>query len=146
VTSSEILHDWLLSEKPFRFAGGHVFAAPACLSSAIDGLSPDPKIGRWDCDLLQGDQLTWSDAVYDIFGFKRGESVKRDQSAARYLDSSREVMERLRSYAIRQKPAFVLDAGIDPADGGMPRWVRLITLPVESGGNIVALKGLKVWL
>jgi hypothetical protein len=109
-------------------------------------MSPDAKIGRWECDLLQVDRLTWSEAVYDMFGFQRGQSVQREEAVARYRDSSRELMERLRDYAIRQRHAFVLDAGIDPGGGGMPRWMRLITIPIESDGNIVALKGLKVWL
>lgn len=143
---SETLHDWLLAEKPFRFVAGHVFTPPSCLSRSIDGFRVEPKIGRWECDLLHGNQLTWSKAIYDIFGFDPGRIIRREEVAARYRDSSRELMESLRSYAIRQSRAFVLDAGIDPACGGLPRWMRLVAIPVERDGSIVALKGLKVWL
>jgi hypothetical protein len=52
-------------------------------------------------------------------------------------------MERLRSYAIRHKRGFTLDAEIRPVIGDN-RWMRLIAVPIIEGDRAVRLHGLKV--
>jgi PAS domain-containing protein len=98
-------------------------------------------IGHWQCHLSR-DSLTWSDQVYDIFGLPRGDRVSRDEAVSFYCEHSRAVMERLRSYAIKQNQAFILDAEIRPGHGKR-RWMRLIGIPECDNGAVVRLRGLK---
>jgi len=98
-------------------------------------------IGLWECDLADN-SLTWSPAVYDLFGLPRGVAVMRADAVALYCERSRALMERLRAYAIRHRRGFTLDTEILPALGGR-RWVRLIAAPMCEGGRVVRLRGLK---
>jgi hypothetical protein len=52
-------------------------------------------------------------------------------------------MERLRSYAIKHKRGFTLDAEIRPAVGGR-RWMRLIAAPIYVRDRPARLHGLKL--
>jgi hypothetical protein len=52
-------------------------------------------------------------------------------------------MERLRTYAIKHKRGFTIDAEIHAAVGAN-RWMRLIAAPVCDGARVIALHGLKM--
>ena len=126
------------------------FELDSLLSCAlIDMIGPD-KIGDlglhhagcWECDLAEN-VLTWSGGVFDIFGLPRNAVISREEAAGFYAEESRAAMERLRSYAIRHKRGFTLDAEICPATGGR-RSMRLVAYPVVQDGRTVRLHGLKM--
>ena len=100
-------------------------------------------LGQWSCDLTDGNRLTWSDAIFDIFGLPRGVALCRNETVGFYTESSRAVMERLRAHAIRYRRGFLFDARINGADGTR-RWMRLIAAPVCAGARVTALHGLKL--
>src|SRR3546814_4528674 len=98
-------------------------------------------IGTWECNLTDN-SLTWSSAVYDLFGMQRGAPVARVDAVARYREGSRAAMERLRAHAITHRRGFTLDVEI----GSTPacsRWIRLIAEPICEGEAVVGLRGLK---
>lgn len=143
-------HSWPLFERARRFELGLLvdwpaaaLVSPAQLAFDEAGLA-ERGIGRWECDLADN-SLTWSAAVYDIFGLPRGAAVSRREAVALYADESAVAMERLRAYAIRHRRGFTLDAEIRPATGE-PRWMRLIAAPVLDGDRAVRLHGLKLAL
>ena len=98
--------------------------------------------GCWECNLADN-SLTWSGGIYDIFGLPRGSAVSRDEAVSFYSDESRASLEKLRSYAIREKRGFTIDVQIRPAVGGS-RWVRIIAAPICQDGKTVRLHGLKL--
>jgi hypothetical protein len=100
-----------------------------------------PAPGRWSCELGDG-SLNWSDPVFALFGFPRDSRPARADTLARYHESSRAAMERLRAHAIRHRRGFTLDVEISPVDAG-DRWMRLMAMPVCEGGKVVRLHGLK---
>lgn len=127
-------HSWPLAEHRQRFDLGIVH----------DGCGPaigEAETGRWRCDLVDS-ALSWSDAVFDLFGLPRGASVSRAETVALYADRSRAAMEQLRAHAIKHHRGFTLDAEI-VTTGGANRWMRLIAVPVCVDGRVVALQGLK---
>jgi hypothetical protein len=140
-----IFDNWFIHEKPRHFVLGHVFSRGAELNWANISDPARKGVGRWECDLVRNDALTWSDEVYDLFGFSRGSEVARDDAAARYCNPSRDIMERLRSYAIGHSSAFILDAQIQPGNGEC-RWMRLIAEPVVQDKRVVRLRGIKLAL
>lgn len=133
-------HSWPLSECGPRFELGRLLDddMPA-LPGAID--APAHGIGEWECDLAT-DALTWSPAVYDVFGVPRDARLTRADSVAFYCEGSRAAMERLRAHAIKHRRGFTLDAEIRPDLGGR-RWMRLIAAPICVDGRVVRLHGLK---
>jgi PAS domain-containing protein len=139
-------YSWPLFEQARHFDLGCVLN-----SAAIDAIQP-AEIGRlsvnhaglWECD-LSDNSLIWSGGVYDLFGLPRGASVSRDEAVALYCEESRAAMEKLRTYAIKHKRGFTLDAQIRPAVGER-RWMRLIAAPVCVDGEAVRLHGLKLAL
>lgn len=96
---------------------------------------------RWSCDLATG-ALTWSDGVFDLFGFGRDHAIPRGDAVRRYAEGSRAVMERLRAHAIRHRRGFTVDVEIRP-DGATTRWVRLTAAPGLRDGRTVSLSGTK---
>jgi hypothetical protein len=52
------------------------------------------------------------------------------------------VRHRLRSYAIRHRRGFTIDAQIQAARG--LRWMRIVGVPLCRGKRVVALHGLKM--
>lgn len=104
--------------------------------------APDaPPIGIWSCDLADN-SLSWTGAVYDLFGIARDEPLTRSLATACYCPGSRRAMEQLRAHAIRHRRGFTLDAMIRRLDGET-RWMRLSALPVLSDGKAVRLCGTK---
>lgn len=138
-------HSWPLFEQERHFELGHAFACPRVAPS--NQPLPDAEelaargIGLWECD-LSDNALTWSAAVYDIFGLPRDAEASREEAVAFYAEDSRAVMERLRAYAIKHRRGFTLDAEIRPACGA-PRWMRLTAAPICEGTRVVRLHGVK---
>lgn len=149
VTSPTLLaltHSWPLWEQSRRFELGHI------LNSAItDAMEPltigdisAHHAGCWECDLTD-DSLVWSGGVYDIFGLQRGLPVTRGEAVALYSESSRAAMDRLRTFSIKHKRGFTLDAEIHAANGDS-RWMRLIAAPICVDDQVVRLHGIKLAL
>lgn len=138
-------HSWPLYEQARRFDLGYLLncAAIDVVTPAEVGQLGFQHVGCWECDLAD-DSLLWSGGVYDIFGLPRGTDITRDETVALYCEESRAAMEQLRSYAIRHRRGFTLDAEIRPANGGHRRWMRLIGAPVCTGDQVVRLHGLKL--
>lgn len=141
-------HSWPLYERDRHFALGATFEVGAGGFPAAVADHPDLArmgIGLWTCDFADGDTLTWTSAVYDIFGLPRGAVLSRVEAAALYVEDSRAKMERLRAHAIRHKRGFTLDAEIRPASGAV-HYMRLIAAPVCERGKVVRLQGVKRFL
>lgn len=139
-------HSWPLYEQRRHFDLGSILnsaATDVVEPSEVGGLGSH-HVGCWECDLAD-DSLIWSGGVYDIFGLPRGVRVTRDESVALYSEESRIMMSRMRSYAIKHRRGFTLDAEILPVVGGR-RWMRLIAAPICDGDRVVRLHGLKIIL
>jgi PAS domain-containing protein len=134
----------LMADRERRYTQGLVIehGALVTIGLALDTGLAALRAGRWQCD-LHTQALSWADPVYDLFGLPRGLCPVRATAVALYCEHSRVIMERLRSNAIRQGQAFLLDAELQPNDGGR-RWMRLVAAPVREEGPIVRLKGLKM--
>lgn len=142
-----IYHSWPLFERDRHLALDRLLdrSVPA-LSTASCSPAEGRELARhgvglWTCDLAD-DSLTWSAGVYDIFGLPRDAPVTRQDAVALYCDESREVMERLRAYAIRHRRGFTVDVEIRPSLI-QRRWMRLIAVPVCEGRRVTALRGVK---
>jgi len=106
----------------------------------------DPEAGYWQCDIADHDKLTWSKKVYDLFGLPPGTPLEREWAVTRYTELSKAALERVRSYALRCKFGFILDAALEPAlepAGDESRWIRILAVPIVSDGRVVGLHGLK---
>lgn len=139
MANDELLPTLFLSEPAGHFALGHVF-------NAVDGFAGPAEatdgVGYWRCDIADGNRLTWSKEVYQLFDIPIGSQVERDQAVARYTDHSKSVLERLRAFAINHKCGFILDAAIAAGSTGN-QWIRLIAFPILESGRVVGLQGLK---
>ncbi|KQS59349.1 hypothetical protein ASG39_18690 [Rhizobium sp. Leaf371] len=99
------------------------------------------RTGVWVC-ALPGNELEWSDVVYDIFDLPRGSKLVREQITGLYPPASLARLEALRSQAIATGGGFGFDAEIVTARGDH-RWIR-ITATVESeAGEPVRIFGTK---
>ena len=143
--SLQLSHSWPLYEQPRQFELGYILS-----SAAIDIIDPATvgalglhHAGCWECDLTDN-TLIWSGGTYDIFGLPRGAEVTRNETVALYAEESRTKMEALRSYAIRHRRGFTLDAEILPVVGARARWMRLIAAPVCDRDRVALLHGLKL--
>lgn len=141
-------HSWPLFDRARHFDLGwvdrHGIRPPdmSILEAAPSAEALDRSgVGVWRCD-LSDNSLTWSSAVYDIFGIPEGAVVSRAEAVALYCEGSRAAMERLREHAITHRRGFTLDIEIGPA---LPRtrWARLIAAPVCDGDTVVGLHGFK---
>jgi len=133
--------DKLFHEEPAgAFAHGHVFINAPDLVSA----QQDPDAGYWHCDIAHDDKLTWTEKVYELFGLSSETPVRREWAVARYTEPSRSALATVRTYALSRKLGFILDASINPENGGS-RWIRVLAVPIVAKGNgrVVGLHGLK---
>ena len=129
----------LFYEEPIgTFQEGYVFRAEADLA----GARKDPDNGYWACDIADGNKLTWSRKVYELFGLPSGAAVERDWAVARYSEQSRDTLERVRNYALRRDFGFILDAEIEQP-GERARWIRVLAVPVTEDRRVVRLHGVK---
>ena len=125
-------------DPPGSFAEGHIFVSKPDLTAG----QQDPRGGYWHCDIRHHDKLTWSEKVYELFGLPKGTPVERDWAVSRYVGLSRTALEKVRTYALRRKYGFILDAAIK-TEGAEDRWIRILAYPIVSRGRVVALHGLK---
>jgi PAS domain-containing protein len=138
-------HSWPLFGETGRLDLGQLFGTQALrgrdFASLDDIMLAAHGVGRWSCDLAD-DSLTWTDPVFDIFGLPRGANISRDDVVSLYREESRATMNHLRSYAIRHRRGFTIDAEIRTVAGDR-RWMRLLAAPVCEGDRVVRLQGLK---
>jgi diguanylate cyclase (GGDEF)-like protein len=99
------------------------------------------KVGAWEC-VLKNEELTWTDAVYDLFDLPRGSTLARSSIVDLYYDDSRAQMQRLRSGIIRNGGRFTLDARIRTSHNAS-RWMRLTAEAVHEHGRPVRIFGAK---
>ena len=144
MSSTPLIESWPLSEQSRHFDLGLVLNSVVTdiIGPAEVGALGIHHSGSWECNLTDN-SLTWSGGIYDIFGLPRGSPVSRNEAVSFYSEESRASLEKLRSYAIREKRGFTLDVQIRPAVGGS-RWVRIIAAPVCQDGKTVRLHGLKL--
>ncbi|WP_082474445.1 PAS domain S-box protein [Sphingomonas sp. Leaf343] len=128
-------HSWPLYESGCRFEHGRLHDLEGGLATAA-GLD-----GSWSFD-FSDQALTWSRSVYELFGMNPARSAIRSETVKLYGEESRAPMERLRSYAIRHRRGFTLDARITTLQGEK-RWMRLIAAPVCQSGQVMGLHGVK---
>ena len=99
------------------------------------------RIGVWECT-LDGEHLTWTDVVYDLFDLPRGSALDRAAALACYTPSSRTALDDVRSRAIREGGGFTLDAEIVTGKGNR-RWIRLTATVEREDGVAVRIFGMK---
>ena len=131
----------LFQDEPLgTFSEGFVFV----IAPDLAGAESDTRLGYWHCDIAHDDRLTWSDKVYALFGLPAGTTVKREWAVSRYSEPSKTTLERVRTYALRRKLGFILDAAIR-GDGGGHRWIRVLAVPIlaKRSGHVVGVHGLK---
>jgi len=125
-------------EPPGTFLFGHVFRSAPDLTDA----QQDPDSGYWHCDVADHDRLTWTEKVYELFGLPAGAPVEREWAVARYSEQSKDILQRVRSFALNRQFGFILDAAIKP-EGERNRWIRVLAVPILADGRVVGLHGLK---
>lgn len=140
-----LLENGSLFDEPRRFHLGCTFdhGGMDLAGVAVHRLLGRSGVGWWECE-LPTDELTWTTGVYEIFGLPLASPVTRAEAVSFYAESSRVIMERLRSTAIATNRGFVVDAEIRPANRARPQWMRIIGVPVNEGGATVSLNGLKL--
>ncbi|MGX7873948.1 diguanylate cyclase domain-containing protein [Mesorhizobium sp. ORM6] len=107
----------------------------------FDRASVAARIGVWECS-LPGEQLHWTDVVYDLFDLPRGAALDRSEIIKCYPPESRKALDSLRGRAIAERSGFTLDAEITTF-AGRSRWIR-ITATVEcEAGMPVRIFGMK---
>lgn len=107
----------------------------------FDRASVAARIGVWECS-LPGEQLHWTDVVYDLFDLPRGSVLDRSEIVKCYPTESRKALDSLRSRAIAERSGFSLDAEITTF-AGHSRWIR-ITATVECEEGVpVRIFGMK---
>lgn len=107
----------------------------------FDRSSLAAKIGVWECS-LPGNELVWTDVIYDIFDLPPGALLDRDRTLDCYSKPSVEELNLRRSIAIEQRSGFAIDVEITSFKGNR-KWIR-VTATVESENNIpVRIFGMK---
>ncbi|MCW2336823.1 PAS domain S-box-containing protein [Sphingobium sp. B2D3A] len=129
-----LTHSWPVYEASWRLP---IMPMVNREESALD----NQGIGLWSCRLTD-ESLTWSRAVYDLFGIPVEEKLTRSLATSIYLADSRAAMESLRAYAIRHRRGFTMDARLRRPDGAL-RWMRLTAVPVLCERRVVRLTGTK---
>ena len=100
-----------------------------------------PGMGAWACD-LRTETLSWSPSVFDMFGLPSNKPVERHETITMYAESSRLLLERLRSAAIASGGTFSLEAQIIRSDAE-ERWIRIKAATMVRDGHALSLYGLK---
>jgi diguanylate cyclase (GGDEF)-like protein/PAS domain S-box-containing protein len=99
------------------------------------------RIGAWECELAT-ERLSWTQGVYDIFGFPASNPLRRASIVDLYMDESRRNMELARAEVIRSGRPVTLDTEIRTWHGEK-RWMRLSINAVREGGRPVRIFGSK---
>lgn len=100
-----------------------------------------PGMAAWACD-LRTEMLSWTPAVFDMFGLPSNKPLDRHETVAMYTEPSRLLLERLRSAAIASAGTFSLEAQIIRPDAE-ERWIRIRAATRVQHGHAVTLYGLK---
>jgi diguanylate cyclase (GGDEF)-like protein/PAS domain S-box-containing protein len=98
-------------------------------------------MGVWACD-LRTDTISWTPAVFDIFGLPRDERVERRDTVDMYVEPFRVMLERVRSAAIASHGTFSLEAAI-VRPNGEERWIRVKAATRVQNGRAATLYGVK---
>lgn len=98
-------------------------------------------IGVWEYDLLKR-ELSWSDAVYDLFEVPRGSPISRTTAVQFYTPESRTEMEALRAQAIASGGGFSIDIEITTTQERL-RWINLTADVEQENGTAVRIFGTK---
>jgi len=99
------------------------------------------RIGAWECE-LETERLTWTQGVYDIFGYPMDNPLRRASIVDLYIDESRRNMELARAEVIRTGRPVTLDAEIRTWRGER-RWMRLLINTEGEGGRRARIFGSK---
>ena len=99
------------------------------------------RIGAWECE-LETERLSWTQGVYDIFGYPESNPLRRASIVDLYIDESRRHMELARAEVIRSAAPVTLDTEIRTWRGER-RWMRLSINAVREGGRPVRIFGCK---
>jgi PAS domain-containing protein len=141
------VQSWPLQEQHRHFELGHVLNC--AITDTLEPVQPGSlslhHAGLWECDLSSG-RLIWSGGVYDLFGLKRGQEITRDKALSFYAETSRRMLEHVRSEAIRTRRGFTIDVEIHPELLCEHRWMRIIAAPVIEAGVVTRLHGVKLAL
>lgn len=89
------------------------------------------RIGVWECE-LETERLSWTQGVYDIFGYPASNPLRRANIVDLYIDDSRRNMELARAEVIRNGLPVTLDTEIRTWRGER-RWMRLSINAVREG-------------
>lgn len=98
-------------------------------------------IGAWECE-LETERLSWTQGVYDIFGYPTGNPLRRASIVDLYVEESRRNMELARAEVIRCGRPVTLDTEIRTWRGES-RWMRLSINAVREGEQPVRIFGSK---
>ena len=98
-------------------------------------------IGAWECE-IETERLSWTQGVYDIFGYPVSNPLRRTSIVDLYIDESRRNMELARAEVIRSGCPVTLDTEIRTWRGEK-RWMRLSINAVREGGKPVRIFGTK---
>ena len=115
--------------------------SPEFLKKMYDRVSVLGKIGVWECDLAT-EELTWTDAVYDLFDLPRQSRLDRSATLARYEPNCRRELVRLRAKAIQTCSSFTVDVALHDNRGKL-RWIRIIGDVEQEDGRAVRIFGTK---
>jgi diguanylate cyclase (GGDEF)-like protein/PAS domain S-box-containing protein len=99
------------------------------------------RIGAWECE-LETERLSWTQGVYDIFGYPAGNPLRRASIVDLYIDESRRNMELARAEVIRSGRPVTLDTEIRTWRGEK-RWMRLSINATRDGGRPMRIFGSK---
>jgi len=134
-------HSWPLFERGLRFDLGLAQSPDLALAQADDVWLAERGVGRWSCD-LEAQRLDWSMAVYRLFDWQPDRRPERTAVLPLYRPESLSAVDRLRSYAIRHRRGFTIDAQMQGSEGS--RWMRIVGASQCRGKRVVALHGLKM--
>jgi diguanylate cyclase (GGDEF)-like protein len=99
------------------------------------------RIGAWECDLAT-ERLSWTQGVYDIFGYPVSNPLRRADIVDLYVDESRRDMELARAEVVRSGRPVTVDTEIRTWRNEK-RWMRLGINAVQEGGRSVRIFGSK---
>lgn len=99
------------------------------------------RIGVWHCE-LDGERLTWTDVVYDLFDLPRGAPLDRAEILKCYPPESRRKLDSVRGRALAEGGGFEVDLEI-VTFAGISRWIRITATVEREAGRAVRLFGMK---
>jgi PAS domain S-box-containing protein len=136
-----LTHSWPLFDASARMALADLAYSGTLTPDWSPTMQVATGIGLWSCDLADN-ALTWSPAVYELFGIPTDEKLTRSLTLSCYSKASREAMEGMRKHAIRHRRGFTMDALLRQPDGDK-RWMRLSAMPIIVDRKVVRLCGIK---